>query len=76
MNVIQLKFVGFLFTLLALVGILSFGKDLPFAEMVIGGLIATLAAEVRDLYRRETNADMDNSTGNRIVDTGNEIHKR
>ena len=54
MDTISWKFIGFLYTLLALVLLSIFGKDLPYGEMVIGGLIAVLTGQGRDLYRSTT----------------------
>ena len=55
MEVLRWKICGFLYTLLALVSVCVFAKDLPYGEIVIGGLIAILTAQARDLYRKETN---------------------
>lgn len=55
MKSLELKFMGFFYTLLALVLLVMFGKDLPYGEIAVGGLLAIATGQGRDLYRKESN---------------------
>jgi len=57
MKTVDWKFVGFLYTLLAVVLLVGYGPTTKYTDMAIGGLIAVVTAMGRDLYRSRTSED-------------------